>query len=111
MREYIIEKLPFRPIVRIEQVPPDALPRIIAAGLKLMKDQGKDVGDPGQHLMNDATKSPRVVMLLVASQAIRELELHGHPPTKDVQFIAKWLHSLPDEAIHSLFRECILRVN
>lgn len=114
MRDYQIEGLPHQPFLRIEPISPDRLPRIAEKGLELMQAKGYDRKDPEHvkhHLFDDGTKPPRVVALLVASQAVKELSLAGLPPTRKPEHIYNWLLGLPDEAILPLFRECIIRTN
>ena len=77
MRDYQIDTLPYRPILRIEPISPERLPRIAEEGLKLLEANGYDAKDREhvtQHLFGDGEKPPRVVALLVASQAD-----HGTP--------------------------------
>ena len=114
MRDYQIDALPHRPIVRVEPILPERVRRCAEEGLKLMQAKGYDPKDPEHvkhHLLGNGTKPPRVVALLAASLAIVELQLEGLPPTRNRKHIEGWLHNLPDEAIIPLFRECVIRTN
>jgi hypothetical protein len=114
MRDYIIEELPYRLILRIEQPSPDEVPRIAAKGVELLQAEGYRKGDPARakyHLLGDTTKPPRIIVMLIARNAIRELELSGHAPTRDNAAICSWLETLPDEGLLPLMRECVVRTN
>lgn len=114
MREYAIEGLPHHPMVWIDQVPRERLPRIIEVAVETLQKKGYRPKDPARgpwHLMGDLNKPPRFVAELVASQAVKRLQFAGIPPTHNPEMIIKWLQTLNDEALLSLFRECVLRDN
>ena len=70
MRDYLIEGLPYRAVVKIEMVPEARLPRITEFGLGVLKKSGYDRSDPGRgkhHLHEDLTKPPRMVVMLMPS--------------------------------------------
>jgi hypothetical protein len=115
MLDYQIDALPHRPIVRLEQIEHARVEALAAQLTPRLLSQGYNPKDPEQvkkhHLFGDGTKPPRLVMQLVASDAIKELELTGSPPIRDLRRIAEWVTKLPDDALLPLFRECVIRSN
>lgn len=114
MRDYLIEGLPYRAIVKVEWVPNHRMPRITELSLKVLRDSGYDRSDPNRgkhHLYNDLSKPPRATVMLIASQGIKELQLADLPPVRELEQINKWLFTLPDEALHRLLQVCVQRDN
>jgi hypothetical protein len=114
MRDYQLDELPYKPIVRIEPITHERSVRVMAKAIELLLAQGYRRDDPNyvkHHLLGDASKPPRVVALLIATQAIKELELAGHPPTRENKHISAWVLTLPDDVAIALLRECVERTN
>jgi hypothetical protein len=114
MREYMIEQLPYRPMVTVDYVPRARLPRIADLGLKLAIEKGYRPDDPKRgewHLNGDINKPPRVVAQLIISQGVHRLSLDGLPPTDRRDVIDAWIHQLPDEAILLLLKACVQQTN
>jgi hypothetical protein len=114
MRDYLIEGLPYRAIVKVDWVPKERLPRIAELGFEVLKRSGYDRDDPNRgkhHLYGDLSKPPRAVVMLIASQGIKELQLGDLPPVREGNQINKWLFTLSDEALHRLLQVCVVRDN
>lgn len=112
MRDYVIEGLPYRAVVKVEMVPRERLPRITELGREVLKKSGYDLNDPERgthHLQQDIAKLPRAIAMLIARQGIKELQVGDRPAILELDQISNWVLTLPDEALVRLLQVCLDR--